>query len=171
MGKPLPTTSILDAMIKLVKAWIAVKEKTIVNCFRKAGINPEAQSSAVNDDHDPFKDIEVENDTMADLQHHFDAFRQSHPDLVLVDANAEELMSVDPEVETSGPVLLKLKLWRKFWAKEKNRMAVMKMKVIEVDDDPLLPPSTYSVENAIETLSKFSLFYEDDKLRRGILDF
>ena len=48
--KPLPTTSILDAMIMLAKAWNAVEEKTIVNCSRKAGISPGAQSSAVNDD-------------------------------------------------------------------------------------------------------------------------
>ena len=74
----------------MVKGWNAVEEKTTVNCFREAGINPEAQSSAVNDDDDPFKVIEVENDTMAGLQHDLDALRQSHPDLVPDDANAEE---------------------------------------------------------------------------------
>ena len=62
-------------MVLLVKAWNEVEEKTIVNCFRKAGISPEAQLSAVNNEDDPFKDIEVENDTMAELQHDINALR------------------------------------------------------------------------------------------------
>ena len=71
-GMPLLTTSILDDMIMLVKAWNAVEEKTIVICFWKARISPES----------PF-----------------------HPDLVPDDANTEQLVYVDAEVETSGPAL------------------------------------------------------------------
>ena len=47
--------------------------------------------------------LKLNIDTMADLQHNLDALRQSHPDLVSDDANAEGLVSVDDEVETSGP--------------------------------------------------------------------
>ena len=170
-GKLLPTTSILDAMIMLVKARNAVEEKTIVNCSRKAGISPEAQSSAVNDDDDPFKDIEVENDTMANLQHDLDALRQSHPDLVPHDANAEELVNVYAEVETSGPSLTEAGIVAETLCEGKEQDDGDEYEVVDVDDDPLLPSSTNSVENAIETLSKFSLFYEDNKLRRSIDDF
>ena len=57
-----PTTSILDDMF--VRSWDAVEEKTVVNCFRKAGINPDTQTSAMNDDDDPFREIEVESDPL-----------------------------------------------------------------------------------------------------------
>ena len=158
-GKPLPTTSILDVMIMLVKAWNAVKEKTIVECSRKAGISPESQSSAVNDDDDPFKDIEIENDT----QHDLDA-------LVADDAKAQELVSVDAEVETSSPSPTEAEIVAEILGEGEEQDDGDEDEVVEVDDDPLLPPSTYSVGNAIETISKFRLFYEDDKLRRSIDD-
>ena len=42
---------------------------------------------------------------MGHLQHNLDALRQSHPDLVPDDTNAEQPVNVCAEVETSGPVV------------------------------------------------------------------
>ena len=52
--KMLQKISILQAMKILVSSWEAVSAQTIVNCFRKAGITPEAQNSAITDADDPF---------------------------------------------------------------------------------------------------------------------
>ena len=77
-------------------------------------------------------------------------------------------MNVDAEVETSGSALTEAEIVAEILGEgeEQDDGDV----VVEVDDDPFLPPSTYSLENAIETLSKFNLFYEDDNLRRSIDD-
>ena len=154
-GKPLPTTSMLDAMNMLVKAWNAVEEKTIVNCFRKAGISPEAQSSAVNDDDDPFKDIEVENDTMAGLQHALDAL---HPDLVSHDANAEELVNVDAEVETSGPALTEAEIVAEMLSEGEEQDDGDEDKVVGVHDDPLLPHRPIQLKMQLKLLQNSACF-------------
>ena len=60
----------------------------------------------------------------------------SYPD----DANAEELLNVDAEVETSGPARTEAEIVAEILGGEDE--------VVEVDDDPLLPPSTYSVETS-----------------------
>ena len=41
----------------LVSSWQAVSAQTIVNCFRKAGITPEAQNAAITDVDDLFSDL------------------------------------------------------------------------------------------------------------------
>ena len=83
----LPTTSLLDAM-------------TIMNCFRKAGISPGTQTSAINDDDDPFRDIE--NDPFSDLQYDLNILRESQPELVPDDLTAADLVDVDTNVMTNG---------------------------------------------------------------------
>ena len=74
------------------------------------------------------------------------------------------------EVETSGPALTEAEIVAESLDLGEEQDDGDDDEVVEVDDDPLLTPSTYSVENAIETLSKFSLFYEDDKLRLSFDD-
>ena len=55
--KTLPKISILQVMKILVSSWQAVSAQTIVNCFRKAGITPEAQNAAITDVDDLFSDL------------------------------------------------------------------------------------------------------------------
>ena len=52
--KTFPKLSILQAMKILVISWEAVSAQTIANCFKKAGITPEAQNAAITDADDPF---------------------------------------------------------------------------------------------------------------------
>ena len=96
----LPTTSLLDAMTMLARAWDTVEEKTIMNCFRKAGISPGTQTSAINDDDDPFRDIE--NDPFSNLQYDLNVLRESQPELVPDDSTAADLVDVDTNVMTNG---------------------------------------------------------------------
>ena len=55
--KTLPKISILRVMKILLSSWEAVSAQTIVNCFRKAGITPEAQIAAITDADDPFSNL------------------------------------------------------------------------------------------------------------------
>ena len=44
----------------IVAAWDVVTTKTVVNCLRKSKILSESQKTAVDEDNDPFKDLEEE---------------------------------------------------------------------------------------------------------------
>ena len=41
----------------LLSSWEVLSAQIIVNCFRKAGISPEAQNAAITDANDPFLDV------------------------------------------------------------------------------------------------------------------
>ena len=58
---PLPTISILSAMIMLSKTWNAVSNTTFTNRFKKAGISEEAAESALDDEDAPFAGLEEED--------------------------------------------------------------------------------------------------------------
>ena len=56
-NKPLPKVSLLTALQLLVSAWNEVSETTVVNCFKKAKISEKDQTIAINDEDEPFKEI------------------------------------------------------------------------------------------------------------------
>ena len=62
---PVPTISILSAMVMLEKAWNAVSNKTFSNCFKKAGISEKEVERVLNDEDDPFTGLDdIEEDTV-----------------------------------------------------------------------------------------------------------
>ena len=55
-GERSPTkVNMLEAMTLLIAAWECVSPITLLNCFRKVGINSESQARSQSDDDDPFK--------------------------------------------------------------------------------------------------------------------
>ena len=55
-GGSSPTkANMLELMTLLTAAWECISRITLVNCFRKAGINSESQARSQSDDDDPFK--------------------------------------------------------------------------------------------------------------------
>ena len=48
---------LLKALQLLVSAWNKVSQTTIVNCFKKAKISEKDQTIAINDEDEPFKEI------------------------------------------------------------------------------------------------------------------
>ena len=72
----------------LVSSWEAVSVQTIVTCFRKAGITPEAQNAAITDANDPFSDLKESLQQLHDIE----------PDMVPEGATREDLINVDNEV-------------------------------------------------------------------------
>lgn len=157
--KPLPNLSVLDAMSLLTEAWDRVSEETVRNCFRKAGIGSRAQQSALNDDDDPFTVL------LEDIS----ALRQRNPELVPDGVNAEDVLDADNEVLTSDVGSLSDEdILAEF--REDNQMEVDdddEGDVDEENEETPKRPSKSEVYQAIETLSRYSLFaVEGAEIRR-----
>ena len=90
--KTLPKISILQAMKILVSSWEAVSAQTIVNCFRKAGITPEAQNATITDADDPF----------SDLKESLQQLHYIYPDMVPEGVTQKNLIDVDKEIITTA---------------------------------------------------------------------
>ena len=90
-----PKISILLAMKILAASWEAVTRETIINCFKKAGINTEAQHAAITASDNPFKD----------LQESLDALKVAYPDMVPEDISAESIVGIDDDVIATAPVI------------------------------------------------------------------
>ena len=80
----------LTALQLLALTWNKVSQTTIVNCFKKAKILDKDQTLAINDEDDPFKEI---NDDLQEL-------REKDSSLVPESMTAEDLASADDAVIT-----------------------------------------------------------------------
>ena len=87
-NKPLPKVSLLTALQLLVSAWNEASQTTIVNCFKKAKISEKDQTIAINDEDDPFKEI---NENLKEL-------REKEPSLVPENMTAEDFATADDAV-------------------------------------------------------------------------
>ena len=79
-------------MMMLKTAWDEVTEKTILNCFRKSGISVKAQTVALNDYDDPFKEImdDGEDDSaVEELEFDLNQLRKTRQDLAPESLDAE----------------------------------------------------------------------------------
>ena len=152
-NKHLPNLSILDAMAILTEAWGRVSEQTICNCFRKAGIGNQAQQSALNDDDDPFKIL------LEDIG----ALRERSPELVPDEVSAEDVVDTDRGVLTSDTGSLSDEdILAEF--REENEMEVddgNDRNEDEQQEETPKRPTKSEVHQAIETLSRYSLFAVD----------
>ena len=79
----------------LASAWNEVSQATIVNCFKKAKISDKDQAIAINDEDDPFKEI---NEDLQEL-------REKDSSLVPESMTAEDLASADDAVITRESTL------------------------------------------------------------------
>ena len=93
--KTLPKICILQAMKILVSSWETVSAKTIVNCFRKAGITPEAQNAPITDADNPFSDLKESLQQLHDID----------LDMVPEGVTPESLIDDDNKVITTAPVI------------------------------------------------------------------
>ena len=93
--KTLPKISIIQAMKILVPSWEAVSAQAIVNCFRIAGITPEAQNAAITDADDPFSDLKESLQQLHDI----------NADMVPEGVTPEILIDVDNEVITTTSMI------------------------------------------------------------------
>ena len=94
-NKPLPKVSLLTALQLLVSAWNEVSQTTIVNCFKKAKISEKDQTIAINDEDDPFKEI---NENLKEL-------REKEATPVPENMTAEDFPTADDAVITTSKTL------------------------------------------------------------------
>ena len=95
-NKTLPKVSLLTALKLLVSAWNEVSQTTIVNCFKKAKISEKDQTIAINNEDDPFKEI---NENLKEL-------REKEPCLKPENMTAEDFATADDWVITTSSRLI-----------------------------------------------------------------
>ena len=145
-NKPLPKVSLLTALQLLTSAWNEVSQATIVNCFKKAKISDKDQTIAINDEDDPFKEINK------DLQE----LREKDSSLVPESMTAEDLASADDTVITRESTLTDEEI-----LEEATKIDDDGVEDIEdEDDEELVVPSAQDVEKSLEILKSISLFSE-----------
>ena len=101
-GKQLPKISILTAMTMLNKAWGSIPDRTFLNCFKKSGISEESVEKALNDEDDPFANLDVEEDVIEDLRGDLQVMKEKFN--VNFELTAEELVDIDFEISVTGAI-------------------------------------------------------------------
>ena len=145
-NKLLPKVSLLTASQLLVSAWNEVSQTTIVNCFKKAKISEKDQTIAINDEDDPFKEI---NENLKELT-------EKEPSMMPENMAAEDFATAnDDAVITTSSTLTDEEILQETTQTENDEV-----ENIEDDDEELVAPSTRAVENSLEILKNLSLFSE-----------
>ena len=102
-GKGIPKISMLDAMQLLQSAWSEIKETTVQNYFRKAGISERAAEEAHGDRDDQFIDFTPEDDI--ELDEAIEGLRTKLPEEDPLQYDAAALIDFNEEIATSGDSL------------------------------------------------------------------
>ena len=165
-GKGIPKISMLDAMQLLQSAWSEIKEATVQNCFRKAGISERAAEEAHVDRDDQFKDFTAEDDI--ELDEAIEDLRTRLPEEVPLQYNAAALIDCDEEIATSGDsptdadILAFVRGELPPDEEEKDD--------IEVEEEPPACPASFEVDKAITTLQQFALFCDNGIEMRELVE-
>lgn len=139
--------SLLHAMQLLASAWNDVSKTTIVECFQKAKLAENVQTSADVTGDDPFEEL---NNVLEEL-------KEKYPFLVSKNMTAEGLTQADDQVLTTASLLP---------VQEEDMLEeVITPYTEEVDeefkkelDGEVRAPSAMEVEDSIEILRNYSLF-------------
>ena len=136
----------LTALQLLASAWNEVSQTTIVTCFKKAKISDKDQTIAINDEDDPFKEI---NEDLQELL-------EKDSSLVPESMTAEDLASADNAVITRESTLTDEKI-----LEEATKIDDDEVEDIEdEDDEELVALSARDVEKSLKILKNLSLFSE-----------
>ena len=153
---PVPTISILSAMVMLEKGWNAVSNKTFSNCFKKAGISEKEVERVPNDEDDPFTGLDdIEEDTVQTLEANIAVLKEKFGDHV--DAiTTDDYIDFDIEVMTNHGKLTNQEI-----------LSEINGDVNEESDDeeenpndfePINKPRIEDAREALKVLEDFSLF-------------
>ena len=145
-NKPLPKVSLLAALQLLASALNEVSQATIVSCFKKAKISGKDQTIAINDEDDPFKEI---NEDLQELQ-------EKDSSLVPESMTAEDLASADDAVITRESTLTDEETLEEATKIDDNGIEDIE----DEDDEELVALNARDVEKSLEILKSLSLFSE-----------
>ena len=136
----------LTTLQLLASAWNEVSQTTIVNCFKKAKISEKDQTIAINDEDDPFKEINE------DLQELLEKDSSLGPESM----TAEDLASADNAVITKESTLTDEEI-----LEETTKIDDDEVEDIEDEnDEELVALSARDVEKSLKILKNLSLFSE-----------
>ena len=136
----------LTTLQLLASAWNEVSQTTIVNCFKKAKISEKDQTIAINDEDDPFKEI---NEDLQELL-------EKDSSLVPESMTAEDLASADNAVITKESTLTDEEI-----LEETTKIDDDEVEDIEDEnDEELVALSARDVEKSLKILKNLSLFSE-----------
>ena len=151
-------------------------EKTILNCFRKSWISVEAQTGAMNDHDDPFKEIMnygEDGSAVEELEFYLNQLHKTRPDLAPKKLNAYGLDDFDRDVVTNESRPLSVnEIVKEYLPQPAETVENISSNEDEVPDEPISPPSRNEVGvhggaaggGSIEMLSRLTLFSTDSEL-------
>ena len=144
----------------LVSWWEAVSAQTIVNCFRRAGITPEAQNAAITDADYPFSDLKESLQQLHDI----------NPDMVPEGVTPECLTDIDNVVITTAPVITDDDILRSVITSQQERSDE------DYDDDEEVEkaapewPLRLQVESAIDFIRNAALYSSNGQEMSLVID-
>ena len=158
-NKPLPKVSLLTALQLLASACNEVSQGTNVNCFKKAKLSDKDQTAAINDEDDPFKEV---NKGLQEL-------REKDSSLVPESMTAEDLASADDAVIARESTLTDGEILEEATKIDDDRVEDIE----DEDDEELVAPSARDVEKSLKILKSLSLFSEQigDRMQHLINKF
>ncbi len=146
MRKSLPKISILAAMNMLATSWDMVTKTTIVNCFAKAGLSADTQGQALQDEDDPFKDLEKE----------IEKLQGKDQEVAPLSANAKDFLNVDEGIMATETLQTEEEILAELRGEE--------LKDSQDDDiecDELTSkPTADGIRNAMEVVFNYCIFSE-----------
>ena len=135
-----------------------VSETTIVNCFAKAGLSSENQHQAASDEDDPFKDL-VEK--LMKLQNR-------DQEIAPEKTSAEEFIDCDDQVLTRAALPTEDEIIAELIDEEVVEVVDSKRDSQadsqESNDNPLIKPTTDEIRDAMEVISRYCLFSENQDI-------
>ena len=163
--EPCPKISIMQSLKILTDSWGVVTKETIINCFRKAGITPAVQQTAIADSDDPFKD----------LQESLSGLRKADSSMVPDDVTATALVSLDDDVIATAPeisegdIIEELRDRQEQGDEEENNEEISIEKIfVPVVEKPLRSVA----ESALDDLKDAAMFNDKGvQMKRLILSF
>ena len=73
-----------------------------MNCFKKSGISEESAEKALNDEDDPFANLDVEEDVIENLRGDLQVMKEKFN--VNFELTADELVDIDFEISVTGTI-------------------------------------------------------------------
>ena len=138
----------------LVDSWEAVAIDTIINCFKKAGINSEVQQAAIANLDDVFKD----------LQEGLNELKSANPSMVSEEITAESLVSIDDDVITTAAeitendIIEELSLSKETETKKTKTKTATYMQCKNISTNVKKNRQDRKVESALDVLKDTALF-------------
>ena len=137
----------------LQKAWDAISNQTLTNCFRKSGISEDAEK-AMNDEEDPFKGLEdddVEEDAAQTLGADLSILKERFTDQIDADAEYDDF-----EVSTSQRKLANAEIIAEVTKTQQDNSDDEESN--NVEGKQIIKPRIEEVQKAIDILGDFILY-------------